>query len=38
MERVAQIGKGRHFYASDADGLRDTFEELARMLPVVTIQ
>jgi hypothetical protein len=37
MERVAQIGKGRHFYASDADGLRDTFEELARLLPVVTI-
>jgi hypothetical protein len=38
MERVAQIGKGRHFYASDAAGLRNTFEELARMLPVVTIQ
>jgi Flp pilus assembly protein TadG len=38
MERVAAIGKGRHFYASDAAGLRDTFEELARMLPVVTIQ
>lgn len=38
MERVAEIGKGRHFYASDAAGLEDTFEELARMLPVVTIQ
>jgi hypothetical protein len=38
MEQVAAIGKGRHFYASDAAGLRAAFEELARMLPVVTIQ
>ncbi len=35
MQEVAKIGGGRHFHATDAQSLKETFKELAGIVPIV---